>query len=73
MLEAARYGSMKTKIMCASYLSSPQLRTYLELAITNALPEYDSKDKRYSTTEKVFRVLELYNNFCSLEVAPALS
>ncbi len=52
MLEAARYGSMKTTIMYASYLSSQQLRTYLELAITNGLLEYDSKDERYNTTEK---------------------
>ena len=37
MLEAARYGSMKTKIMYASYLSSQQLRTYLELGTTDGL------------------------------------
>jgi predicted transcriptional regulator len=73
MLEAARYGAIKTKIMYASYLSSQQLRTYLEMCTTNGLLEYDSKEERYSTTEKGFRLLELYNNLCRLEVAPALS
>ncbi len=34
MLEAARYGAIKTKVMYASYLSSQQLRTYLELGTT---------------------------------------
>jgi predicted transcriptional regulator len=73
MLEAARYGAIKTKIMYVSYLSSQQLRTYLELGTTNGLLEYDSKEERYGTTEKGFRLLELYNNLCRLEVAPALS
>jgi len=54
-------------------LSSQQLRTYLELGTTNGLLEYDSKEERYSTTEKGFRLLELYNNLCRLEVAPAQS
>ncbi len=73
MLEVATYGAMKTKIMYASCLSSDQLRTYLERGITNGLLEYDSKVERYSTTEKGFRLLDLYNNLCSLEVAPVLS
>ena len=73
MLGAARYGAIKTKIMYASYLSSQQLRTYLELGTTSGLLEYDSEEERYNTTEKGFRLLELYNNLCRLEVAPALS
>jgi len=73
MLEAARYRAIKTKIMCVSYLSSQQLKTYPELGTTNGLVEYDSEEERYSTTEKGFRLLELYNNLCTLEVAPSLS
>jgi predicted transcriptional regulator len=43
MLEAARHGVKKTKIMYSSYLSSHQLNPYLELVIGNGLLEYDSK------------------------------
>jgi predicted transcriptional regulator len=72
-LEAARYGAMKTKIMYTSYLSSQQLRTYLELGITNGLLEYDSKKERYRTTKMGLRLLELYSSFRSMEIAPTLS
>jgi predicted transcriptional regulator len=37
MPEAARHGGTKTKIMYSSYLSSHQLRAYLELVIRNSL------------------------------------
>lgn len=40
MLEAARHGGTKTKIMYSSYLSSHQLRAYLELVIRNSLLVY---------------------------------
>jgi hypothetical protein len=35
VLNEARYGAIKTKIMYASYLSSQQLRTFLEIGTTN--------------------------------------
>jgi predicted transcriptional regulator len=69
MLEAARHGGMKTKIMYSSYLSSHQLRVYLELAIRNGLLAYDSTKQRYRTTEKGLRLLELYGNIGKLELA----
>lgn len=71
MLESARHGATKTKIMYSSYLSSNQLRTYLELLISNGLLAYDSIEKRYRTMEKGLRLLELYDNIGGLELAPS--
>jgi len=70
MLEAARHGGTKTKIMYSSYLSSHQLRAYLELVIRNGLLAYDSTKQRYRTTDKGLRLLELYDNIGKLELAP---
>jgi predicted transcriptional regulator len=72
MLEAARFETTKTKIMYSSYLSSHQLRTYLELVIRNGLFAYDSVKQRYRTTEKGLRLLELYNNVGKLELADSV-
>jgi predicted transcriptional regulator len=71
MLEAARHGVTKTKIMYSSYLSSYQLRTYLELVISNGLLAYDSANERYRTTEKGLRLLELHDSIDKLELAPS--
>jgi predicted transcriptional regulator len=71
MLEAARFEATKTKIMYSSYLSSHQLRAYLELLIRNGLFAYDSVKQRYRTTEKGLRLLELYGNIGKLELAPS--
>ena len=71
MLEAARHGVTKTKIMYSSYLSSYQLRTYLELLISNGLLAYDSTKERYRTTEKGLRLLELHDSIDKLELAPS--
>jgi predicted transcriptional regulator len=73
MLEAARDGGIKTKIMYSSFLSSHQLRTYLELVISNGLLAYDSTKERYRTTEKGLRLLELYDSIDKLELAPTAS
>jgi predicted transcriptional regulator len=72
MLEAARFEATKTKIMYSSYLSSHQLRAYLELLIRNGLLAYDSTKQRYRTTQKGLRLLELYKNVGKLELADSL-
>lgn len=53
-----------------SYLTSHQLRTYLEIVIRNGLLEYDSTKERYSTTERGLRLLDLYGSMSGLELAP---
>ena len=72
MLEAARFEATKTKIMYSSYLSSHQLRVYLELVIRNGLFAYDSAKQRYRTTEKGLRLLELYNDVGKLQLADSV-
>jgi predicted transcriptional regulator len=68
ILEAARFGETKTKIMYSSFLSSHPLRTYLEVVISNGLLAYDSTKGRYRTTEKGLRLLDLYDNVGRLEL-----
>ncbi len=68
MLQAARLGETKTKIMYSSLLSSHQLRTYLELVISNGLLAYDSTKGQYRTTERGLRLLDLYDNVDRLEI-----
>jgi predicted transcriptional regulator len=70
MLEAAMHGAPKTKVMYSSYLSSNQLKTYLEIVISNGLLEYDSTKERYKTTQRGLRVLALYASLCNLVVLP---
>jgi predicted transcriptional regulator len=70
MLESAKHGVKKTKIMYTSYLSSHQLNPYLELVIGNGLLKYDSMKKRYRTTERGLRLLDLYSSMSGLELAP---
>jgi len=70
MLESAKHGVKKTKIMYTSYLSSHQLNPYLKLVIGNGLLEYDTTKKRYRTTERGLRLLDLYSSMSGLELAP---
>jgi predicted transcriptional regulator len=73
MLDAARHEATKTKIMYSSYLSSNQLRPYLELVTKNGLLAYDSTRQRYTTTDKGLRLLELYNAIGKLKLAASAS
>ena len=68
ILEAARLGETKTKIMYSSSLSSHQLRIYLELVTSNGLLAYDSTKGRYRTTERGLSLLDLYGNVGMLEL-----
>jgi len=56
--------------MYSSYLSSHQLRPYLELVIGNGLIEYDTTKERYRTTERGLRLLDLYSSLSRRELAP---
>jgi predicted transcriptional regulator len=73
MLDAARHEATKTKIMYSSYLSSHQLRPYLELVIKNGLLAYDCTRQRYITTDKGLRLLELYDAIGKLKLAASAS
>lgn len=60
ILDVAQGGSLKTKIMYTAFLSSPQLREYLDLLTEQGLLEYAQEDRAYATTEKGTRFLKMY-------------
>ena len=68
MLEAARNGGTKTKIMYSSFLSYHQLRSYLGLVISNNLLAYDSTKELYKTTDRGLGLLDLSKSMGMLEI-----
>jgi predicted transcriptional regulator len=52
ILESARTGASKTKIMYKSYLSYSQLVDYLKILETNRLLTYEEGRQLYKITEK---------------------
>jgi predicted transcriptional regulator len=55
-------GVTKTKIMYQASLTSFQLKEYLMMLIENDLLSYDLATRKFKTTEKGHRFLEIYNN-----------
>ena len=55
-------GVTKTKIMHKVFLTSAQLKVYLMMLTENDLLGYDSVTRKFKTTQKVHRFLEIYNN-----------
>ncbi|OLC82652.1 MAG: hypothetical protein AUJ08_06230 [Thaumarchaeota archaeon 13_1_40CM_3_50_5] len=61
ILDAARDGSTRTKIMYKAYLSYTQLKEYLSILVENGLMEYEEGQLKYKTTEKGLRYMRSYN------------
>lgn len=61
VLESARTGISRTKIMYSAYLSYAQTMEYLEFLHGNGLLKYDSGSKIYKTTEKGLKFLSASN------------
>lgn len=59
MLEVAKDGAIKTRIMYRALLSFPQLKEYLELLTDSGLLEY-REDRMYYTTERGRHFLKMY-------------
>lgn len=66
ILEAARDGSTKTRIMYKSYLSHDQLKEYLSVLVKNGLLEYHPGEHEYKTTEKGMKFQGLYQQLGEL-------
>ena len=61
ILEVANVeGATKTKIMYKAFLSSSQLKEYLEMLMENSLLEFEEERQFYRTTEKGIRFLQTY-------------
>ena len=61
ILDAAKDGSTRTKIMYQAYLSYTQLKEYLSILVENGLMEYEEGQLKYKTTEKGLRYMRSYN------------
>ena len=59
MLESARAGATKTKIMYTAYLSYSQLLEYLKYLEQNDLLTYEQGSQLYRPTEKGLKFLNL--------------
>ncbi len=60
ILEAAKDGTIKTKIMYKAFLTYNQLKEYLSELIKNKLLEYSDDTQTYKTTEKGLNFLTMY-------------
>ncbi|HEX7033392.1 MAG TPA: winged helix-turn-helix domain-containing protein [Nitrososphaera sp.] len=61
ILEAARGGATKTRIMYSAYLSYAQLKEYLSILLENGLLDYEEGELKYKTTQKGLRFMKIYN------------
>jgi predicted transcriptional regulator len=66
ILEIAKDGAIKTRIMYSAFLSFPQLKEYLELLTEQGLLEHNKEDKIYTTTDKGKRFLKMYKEVDSM-------
>jgi predicted transcriptional regulator len=66
MLEVAKGGTTKTKIMYSAFLSYSQLNDYLDILIENSLIEYLEGTQTYKTTEKGLNYLKMNNEIGEL-------
>jgi predicted transcriptional regulator len=63
-------GVTKTKIMHKVFLTSAQLKEYLMMLTENDLLGYDSATRKFKTTQKGHRFLEIYNQLDDMIKAP---
>jgi predicted transcriptional regulator len=66
ILESAREGASKTKIMYKAYLSYAQVIEYLKYLQQNDLLAYEEGTQVYRPTEKGLKVLNLTNELSEM-------
>ena len=62
MLEIARDGAIKTRIMYKAFLSFPQLKEYLDILMKGGLLRYDKETRLFFATEKGKQFIANINN-----------
>ena len=67
ILDTAKNGSTKTRIMYVAYLSFSQLQKYIKYTLENRLINLDPVEKKYLTTEKGFEFLRRFDEVNSIE------
>lgn len=66
ILETARSGVTKTKIMYKAYMSYTQIKEYLSFLQKNELIKYEEGAQLYRVTEKGLQFLEAYDEISEL-------
>jgi predicted transcriptional regulator len=66
ILQSARIGATKTKIMYKAYLSYTQLKEYLKFLQDNNLIKYEEGTSIYRVTEKGRHFLHAYDEISDL-------
>ena len=66
ILEIAKGGAIKTRIMYGAFLSFPQLKEYLDLLLKGGLLEYVKEERTYNTTERGKHFIKRYGEFDSM-------
>jgi predicted transcriptional regulator len=66
ILEAAKGGATKTRIMYKAYLSYAQLKQYLAILLENDLIDHDQSRQTYKTTPKGVRFLKAFEEMGDL-------
>ena len=66
ILESARSGATKTKIMYKAYLSYTLVKVYLKFLLDNDLVKYEKLTKQYKTTEKGLKFLHSYDQITEI-------
>ena len=61
ILESAREGTTKTKIMYTAVLSYAKLQEYLSVLLANGLLEYKKGEGKFNTTSKGLKFLGVCN------------
>ena len=69
ILESARSGATKTKIMYKAYLSYTQVKEYITFLQDNELLAYEEGTQLYKISEKGYKFLHSYGEISEL-VAP---
>ena len=67
ILDSARYGATKTRIMYVSFLSYSQLQRYLGIALESKLIGLDPKDRKYLITNKGLEYLKRFEELHGIE------
>jgi predicted transcriptional regulator len=68
LLDAARGGTTKTKMMYKAMFSYGQLKEYLQMLVENDLIAYDEARQRFITTDKGYQFIMRYEDLSKLIV-----
>ena len=66
ILESARSGATKTKIMYKAYLSYTQVKEYIAFLQDNELLAYEKGTQLYKISEKGYKFLQSYGEISEL-------